>query len=86
MTAPPHGLLRDDDRALALVQQFGRTSTAFQALSPGLNHWFAETPGLVAYADTARRGWRRANPSPRPSTPSRWHAALWTRRDALVGV
>ncbi|MBP6773799.1 MAG: DUF2156 domain-containing protein [Gemmatimonadaceae bacterium] len=52
MTAPPHGLLRDDDRALALVQQFGRTSTAFQALSPGLNHWFAETPGLVAYADT----------------------------------
>lgn len=44
--------MRDDERALALLQQFGRIGTAFQVLSPGLLHWFDDAPGMVAYIDT----------------------------------
>ncbi len=47
--APP----RDDARALALIQRFGRTATAFGALGAGLEHWFCADAqgdrGLVAY-------------------------------------
>ena len=39
-------------RALALVLRFGRNSTSFQALSPGMRHWFDDERGMVAYADT----------------------------------
>lgn len=39
---------------LALVQRFGRNSTSFQALSPGMHHWFDDARGMVAYADTGR--------------------------------
>lgn len=47
---------RDDQRALALIQLFGRTGIAFQALGRGLNHWFDNSGdvdrGVVAYFDT----------------------------------
>lgn len=50
---------RDNARALALVARFGRIGTAFQALSPGMSHWFddidgrgADARGVVAYVDT----------------------------------
>lgn len=47
---------RDDQRALALIQLFGRTGIAFQALGRGLNHWFDHSDnrdrGVVAYFDT----------------------------------
>ncbi len=47
---------RDDQRALALIQSFGRTGIAFQALGRGLNHWFVRRDdrerGVVAYFDT----------------------------------
>lgn len=46
--------MRDDARALRLVEQWGRTATAFQVLSPGLSHWFDEARGMVAYVDTGR--------------------------------
>jgi len=49
-------LQRDDQRALALIQSFGRTGIAFQSLGRGLNHWFATDEagdrGVVAYFDT----------------------------------
>lgn len=48
----PSRAMRDDTRALELVQRFGRVGTAFQVMSPGLVHWFDAAPGLVAYADT----------------------------------
>ena len=47
-----------DARAESLVQQYGHTGIAFQALSPGMRHWFDRDEstgldrGLVAYADT----------------------------------
>jgi phosphatidylglycerol lysyltransferase len=49
---------RDEERALALISEHGRTSTAFQALARGLSHWFLSVDsgatnrdlGLVAYA------------------------------------
>lgn len=47
-------------RAEWLVQQYGHTGIAFQALSPGMRHWFDQDEaakgdrGLVAYADTGR--------------------------------
>lgn len=47
-------LRRDDARALQLVERFGRTATAFQALNPGLHHWFDEARGVVAFVDTGR--------------------------------
>lgn len=47
---------RDDDRALALIQRFGRTATAFRALGAGLEHWFLTDArgdrGVVAYYRT----------------------------------
>ena len=47
---------RDDQRALALIQSFGRTGIAFQSLGRGLNHWFDRRDdrdrGLVAHFDT----------------------------------
>jgi phosphatidylglycerol lysyltransferase len=46
--------MRDDARALSLVERFGRTGTAFQVLSPGLSHWFDNDRGVVAYVDTGR--------------------------------
>ncbi len=47
-------LQRDDARALQFVERFGRTATAFQALNPGLHHWFDAARGLVAFVDTGR--------------------------------
>ncbi|WP_373058523.1 phosphatidylglycerol lysyltransferase domain-containing protein [Gemmatimonas sp.] len=47
---------RDDSRALALIQRYGRTATAFRALGAGLEHWFLADEhgdrGLVAYRRT----------------------------------
>ncbi|QJR38260.1 DUF2156 domain-containing protein [Gemmatimonas groenlandica] len=47
---------RDDDRALVLIQRYGRTATAFRALGAGLEHWFLTDArgdrGLVAYYRT----------------------------------
>ncbi len=48
---------RDDARALALIQRYGRTATAFRALGAGLEHWFLTDDqgdrGLVAYQRTS---------------------------------
>ncbi len=48
--------MRDDARALALIQRHGRTATAFRALGAGLEHWFLDDErgdrGLVAYRRT----------------------------------
>lgn len=48
--------VRDDARALALIQRHGRTATAFRALGAGLEHWFLTDAegdrGLVAYSRT----------------------------------
>jgi phosphatidylglycerol lysyltransferase len=45
--------MRDDARALALIQRHGRTATAFRALGEGLEHWFLTDAqgdrGVVAY-------------------------------------
>lgn len=56
---------RDDARTLALLNQHGRTATAFQVLAPGMRHWFASAGaqsanelrdvrnrGMIGYADT----------------------------------
>ena len=49
-------LFRDDARALALLSAHARTATAFQALTPGMRHWFAENGrGMVAYVEVGRR-------------------------------
>lgn len=48
--------VRDEARALALIQRYGRTATAFRALGAGLEHWFLTDAqgdrGLVAYYRT----------------------------------
>ncbi len=48
--------LASADRALRLVDAFGKTGTAFQALGRAMQHWFDVGPdgdrGLVAYVDT----------------------------------
>ncbi len=48
--------IRDDDRALALIQRYGHTATAFRALGAGLEHWFLTDAqgdrGMVAYYRT----------------------------------
>lgn len=38
---PPPDSSRDDARTLALLNQHGRTATAFQVLAPGMRHWFS---------------------------------------------
>ena len=43
---------RDDARALTLLNEHGRTATAFQVLAPGMHHWFAHSTGMVGYIDT----------------------------------
>ncbi|MEP6765748.1 MAG: DUF2156 domain-containing protein [Gemmatimonadaceae bacterium] len=47
---------RDDKRALALLEQFGYTATAFQTLAPGMRHWFDTNDdhdiGFVGFIDT----------------------------------
>ena len=48
----PHNEPRDDARALTLLNQYGRTATAFQVLAPGMHHWFAHGGGMVGYIDT----------------------------------
>lgn len=45
-------MTRDDARTLALLEQHGRTATAFQVLAPGMQHWFAPNSGMVGYVDT----------------------------------
>lgn len=46
---------RDDARALKLLEQNGRTATAFQTLAPGMQHWFSHgddhESGMVGYVD-----------------------------------
>jgi phosphatidylglycerol lysyltransferase len=48
---------RDDALALRLLNEHGRTATAFQTLAPGMQHWFAptaggsESHGFVGYVD-----------------------------------
>ena len=48
----PHNGPRDDARALTLLNEHGRTATAFQVLAPGMHHWFAHSTGMVGYIDT----------------------------------
>ncbi|MCC6243903.1 MAG: DUF2156 domain-containing protein [Gemmatimonadaceae bacterium] len=44
---------RNDARALRHIAQWGRTATAFQALNPGIAHWFDDADrGMVGYMDT----------------------------------
>jgi phosphatidylglycerol lysyltransferase len=48
--------VRDEARALALIQRYGRTATAFRALGTGLEHWFLTDAhgdrGMVAFYRT----------------------------------
>lgn len=46
--------MRDDARALRLIERFGRTATAFHLVSPGVSQWFDGDRGAVAYVDTGR--------------------------------
>ena len=54
--APTSAPVRDEARALALIQRHGRTATAFRALGAGLEHWFLTDAqgdrGVVAFYRT----------------------------------
>jgi len=82
-TASRSTFSRDDARAWDAIEQHGRTAVAFQAINPGLCHWFDGARGLVAYADTGRAWVAAGEPvaSPDDAVELAEHFVLAARRE-----